>query len=149
MKWQRRFHRSRTITRPRPPACLPQLWKSDCEARLERLFRLLGLKYPPKEMHAAYLALHRKKTDEYTAAIEFLDNVLERELKRILLPLLDEDFADYPDRRAICSVSKRKIRARLTRDHPIRRFVAGGVRGRNRGRTGFTRLAPGHRAACA
>ena len=58
---------------------------------LERLFRLLGLKYPPKEMHAAYLALNRKKTDEYTAAIEFLDNVLERELKRILLPLLDED----------------------------------------------------------
>ena len=58
---------------------------------LERLFRLLGLKYPPKEMHAAYLALNRKKSDEYTAAIEFLDNVLERELKRILLPLLDED----------------------------------------------------------
>jgi AAA family ATP:ADP antiporter len=58
---------------------------------LERLFRLLGLKYPPKEMHAAYLALNRKKTDEYTAAIEFLDNVLEREFKRMLLPLLDEE----------------------------------------------------------
>jgi hypothetical protein len=57
---------------------------------LERLFRLLGLKYPPKEIHAAYLALNRKKTDEYTAAIEFLDNVLERDLKRVLLPLLDE-----------------------------------------------------------
>ena len=42
-------------------------------------------------MHAAYLALNRKKTDEYTAAIEFLDNVLERELKRVLLPLLDEE----------------------------------------------------------
>lgn len=58
---------------------------------LERVFRLLGLKYPPKEMHAAYLALNRKKTDEYTAAIEFLDNILERELKRMLLPLLDEE----------------------------------------------------------
>jgi ATP:ADP antiporter, AAA family len=58
---------------------------------LERLFRLLGLKYPPKEMHAAYLALNRKSTDEYTAAIEFLDNVLEREFKRMLLPLLDEE----------------------------------------------------------
>lgn len=57
---------------------------------LERLFRLLGLKYPPKEIYAAYLALNRKKTDEYTAAVEFLDNVLERELKRVLLPLLDE-----------------------------------------------------------
>ena len=42
-------------------------------------------------MHAAYLALNRKQTDEYTAAVEFLDNVLERELKRMLLPLLDEE----------------------------------------------------------
>lgn len=63
---------------------------SRLRSSLERLFRLLGLKYPPKEMHAAYLALNRKATDEYTAAIEFLDNVLERELKRMLLPLLDE-----------------------------------------------------------
>jgi hypothetical protein len=30
--------------------------------------------------------------DEHAAAIEFLDNVLERELKRVLLPLLDEDI---------------------------------------------------------
>ena len=65
---------------------------------LERLFRLLGLKYPPKEMHAAYLALNRKKTDEYTAAIEFLDNVLERESKRMVLPLLDEEAQDRAER---------------------------------------------------
>jgi AAA family ATP:ADP antiporter len=59
---------------------------------LERLFRLLGLRYPPKEMYAAYLgAVNRKRTEQHTAAIEFLDNVLERELKRIILPLLDED----------------------------------------------------------
>jgi len=64
--------------------------ESRLRSSLERLFRLLGLKYPPKEMHAAFLALNRKATDEYTAAIEFLDNVLERELKRMLLPLLDE-----------------------------------------------------------
>lgn len=58
---------------------------------LERLFRLLGLRYPPKEIYAAYLAVNRKRSEETTAAIEFLDNVLERELKRYILPLLDED----------------------------------------------------------
>jgi AAA family ATP:ADP antiporter len=59
---------------------------------LERLFRLLGLRYPPKEIYAAYLAVNRGgKTDQYTAALEFLDNVLERELKKVLLPLLDEE----------------------------------------------------------
>jgi len=57
---------------------------------LERLFRLLGLRYPPKEMYAAYLALNRGPGEQYAAALEFLDNVLDRELKRILLPLLDD-----------------------------------------------------------
>lgn len=57
---------------------------------LERLFRLLGLRYPPTEIHAAYLAIHRRKREQYSAALEFLDNVLDRELKRILLPLLDD-----------------------------------------------------------
>ena len=65
---------------------------------LERLFRLLGLKYPPKEMHAAYLALNRKKTDEYSAAIEFLDNVLERDLKRLLIAAARRKHADHADR---------------------------------------------------
>ncbi len=57
---------------------------------LERLFRLLGLRYPPKEMYAAYLAVNRGAGEQYAAALEFLDNVLDRELKRILLPLLDD-----------------------------------------------------------
>jgi ATP:ADP antiporter, AAA family len=56
---------------------------------LERLFRLLGLEYPPKEMYSAYRAVARRQHDEATAALEFLDSTLERDLKRILLPLLD------------------------------------------------------------
>jgi ATP:ADP antiporter, AAA family len=56
---------------------------------LERLFRLLGLQYPPKEMYSAYRAVSRRQHDEATAALEFLDSTLERDLKRILLPLLD------------------------------------------------------------
>jgi AAA family ATP:ADP antiporter len=58
---------------------------------LERLFRLLGLRYPPREIHAAYLAVNRRRSEEFTAAIEFLDNILEPELKKVLLPLLDDD----------------------------------------------------------
>jgi AAA family ATP:ADP antiporter len=56
---------------------------------LERLFRLLGLRYPPKEIYSAYQAVSRQGHEEATAALEFLDNTLERNLKRILLPLLD------------------------------------------------------------
>jgi AAA family ATP:ADP antiporter len=58
---------------------------------LERLFRLLGLRYPPRQIHAAYLAIGRRAGEDFAAAVDFLDHVLDRELKRVLLPLLDED----------------------------------------------------------
>ncbi len=56
---------------------------------LERLFRLLGLRYPPKEIYSAYLAVSRQRHEEATAALEFLDNTMDRDLKRFILPLLD------------------------------------------------------------
>ncbi len=59
------------------------------ERTLERLFRLLGLRYPPKAIYFAWLAVARRRHEEATAALEFLDNLLDRRLKRILLPLLD------------------------------------------------------------
>ena len=61
------------------------------QSTLERVFRLLGLKYPPKQIYAAYLAIDHRSDERFTAALEFLDNVLEREIKRVLLALLDED----------------------------------------------------------
>ena len=92
---------------------LAQTLEERLRRTLERLFRLLGLKYPAKEMHAAYLALNRKKTDEYTAAIEFLDNVLERELKRVLLPLLDEEARVSQTGRDLFGVHEKDQRAAL------------------------------------
>jgi ATP/ADP translocase len=59
-----------------------------------RLFRLLGLRYPPRDIDAAFRAYQRNRSEELINAIEFLDNILDHELKRIVLPLLDEDSAD-------------------------------------------------------
>jgi ATP:ADP antiporter, AAA family len=70
---------------------LAKTLESRLRSTLDRLFRLLGLRYPPKEIYAAYLAVNRPKGDQFTAAMEFLDNVLERELKKVLLPLIDSD----------------------------------------------------------
>jgi AAA family ATP:ADP antiporter len=56
---------------------------------MERLFRLLGLCYPPREIYSAYLAVSRGESEQFSHALEFLDNVLQRDLKRVLLPLLD------------------------------------------------------------
>ncbi len=55
-----------------------------------RLFRLLGLQFPPAEIYSAYLAVRKKGSGEgYTTALEFLDHVLDRDLKKVVLPLFD------------------------------------------------------------
>lgn len=57
---------------------------------IARLFRLLGLRFPPAEIYSAYLAVRRKASGEsYTTALEFLEHVLDRDLKRVVLPLFD------------------------------------------------------------
>ena len=56
---------------------------------LERVFRMLGLRYPSTDMHSAYLGL-TENDDLRASAAEFLDNVLDWEFKRVLVPLLDE-----------------------------------------------------------
>jgi AAA family ATP:ADP antiporter len=53
------------------------------------LFRLLGLRYPPGEIHSAWLAVNARKKEQFLAALDFLDAVLEPRLKRVLLPMLD------------------------------------------------------------
>jgi ATP:ADP antiporter, AAA family len=54
-----------------------------------RLFRLLGLRYPPREIYSSYLAIAGPVKNDSSAALEFLDSVLDQKLKRVLLPLLD------------------------------------------------------------
>lgn len=65
------------------------------ECRLDRavqgLFALLGLRYPPQDIHAAWRAVRRGTPAELANAAEFLDNILDHDLKRFVLPLLEED----------------------------------------------------------
>jgi hypothetical protein len=59
------------------------------KAATARLFRLLGLRYPPKDIYSAYLAISKPTQYDAAAGLEFLDSVLDRNLKRVLLPLVD------------------------------------------------------------
>lgn len=56
---------------------------------LERIFRLLGLKFPIDEINSAYKSFQSSKTDIRISSIEFLDNLLDTRLKRILIPILE------------------------------------------------------------
>ena len=57
---------------------------------LDRIFRMLGLRYPPKEVYDAYHEVKSLRSTRRAGALEFLDNALDRSHKRILLPLLEE-----------------------------------------------------------
>lgn len=59
------------------------------DKNLERIFRLLGMKYSPKDMIDAYLGLMSQTAKLKAIAIEFLDNILETQLKRILIPIVE------------------------------------------------------------
>ncbi|MBI2680065.1 MAG: hypothetical protein HYX25_03540 [Candidatus Solibacter usitatus] len=56
---------------------------------LDHLFRLLGLRYPQQEIYSAYRAVSGRSSEAHSAAVEFLDSVLERDMKRLVVPLLD------------------------------------------------------------
>jgi hypothetical protein len=56
---------------------------------VSRLFRLLGLISSPKEMYWSYLALSTDDKEKHANAIEYLDNVLDRDLKNVVIPIFD------------------------------------------------------------
>jgi AAA family ATP:ADP antiporter len=61
------------------------------EHRLERIFRLVGLIYSPHDIYSIYYNC-KVKPALRPAAIEFLDNILDAELKRTVVPLLEQTF---------------------------------------------------------
>jgi len=60
---------------------------------LERIFRLLGLIYSPQDIYNAYLGIRRGATDLKVNAVEFLDNVLETNLKKLVIPVAESTMA--------------------------------------------------------
>lgn len=57
---------------------------------LERIFRLLGLQYPPKDIYNAYAAKKSSNRSIQANAIEFLDNILSGNYKEQLLLVIDD-----------------------------------------------------------
>ncbi|WP_179367568.1 Npt1/Npt2 family nucleotide transporter [Winogradskyella forsetii] len=61
---------------------------------LERIFKLLGLKYTQKDVEVAYTGLMSEKQEAQANAIEFLDSMLTGDLKRSLLPIIENTVLD-------------------------------------------------------
>jgi AAA family ATP:ADP antiporter len=56
---------------------------------VERIFRLLGLRWPEFDMHSAYVGLQSESAAVRANALEFLDNILKPQIRSLIVPLLD------------------------------------------------------------
>jgi ATP/ADP translocase len=56
---------------------------------MDQLFQLLSFLYPAKEMQGTYLALSKRDRDAHSAAIDFLDSVLDQDLRKVVVPIFD------------------------------------------------------------
>ena len=70
-------------------ASLVDLLEKRLDRKLERIFRLLGLKYTSDDILVIYNGLKNNKPDFRLNALEFLDNLLEPNLKKILIPIIE------------------------------------------------------------
>ncbi len=59
------------------------------EQELERIFRLMALLFRGSALHDAYVGLRSTNSALRANALEFLDNVLQPDLRKVLVPLLD------------------------------------------------------------
>ncbi len=68
---------------------LINLLEKRLDSGLERIFKLLGLKFNTEEILSAYISFQSTKPDIRNSSIEFLDNLLDNKLKRVLIPILE------------------------------------------------------------
>ncbi len=79
---------------PRARKLLVRALEERLDRNLEIIFRLLGLRYVPEDMKNAYMQVTGLKMDLRADAIEFLDNVLDQKLKRVVLPMVETPNVD-------------------------------------------------------
>jgi AAA family ATP:ADP antiporter len=65
------------------------------EQKIERIFQLLALTYPPQDIHAAYYTACAKPASR-PSAVEFLDNLIDGNVKPLVIPVIEEAFGLRP-----------------------------------------------------
>ncbi|WP_340102748.1 Npt1/Npt2 family nucleotide transporter [Rhodohalobacter sp. 8-1] len=74
----------------RPNSILLKALSEKMDQTLERMFRLLGLIYNQKDLYSSYLALKSISRDKRSAAVEFIDNILDPKDHKLVFPIVDD-----------------------------------------------------------
>jgi hypothetical protein len=72
------------------------------EQELERIFRLMALRFPATGLHDAYVGVRSSNPIVRANALEFLESTLKPELRHVLVPLLDSHVT-IPERVALAN----------------------------------------------
>ncbi|QDO94758.1 hypothetical protein FNB79_12555 [Formosa sediminum] len=59
------------------------------DRQLQRIFRFLGIKYPPQDVDPILNTIMNGKEEQRVHAVEFLDNILNSQLKKELIPVAE------------------------------------------------------------
>ena len=85
---------------------LLELLERRLDSGLDRIFKLLGLKYQQNDVEIAYEGLLSDKLEARNNAVEFLDNLLTGNLKRALLPIIEESVMDITSEEAMQKIKQ-------------------------------------------
>jgi AAA family ATP:ADP antiporter len=64
------------------------------DRKLKRIFMMLGLKYPPNDIQNIYNSFSSSDTELRINAVEFLDNLLDTDLKKLIIPIVESTIFD-------------------------------------------------------
>tara|TARA_R110002020_G_scaffold117986_1_gene269625 strand:+ start:18728 stop:21586 length:2859 start_codon:yes stop_codon:yes gene_type:complete len=68
---------------------LIHLLEQRLDRQLQRIFRFLGIKYPPEDIDSIFNTMMNGQEEQRINAIEFLDNILDNQLKKDLIPVAE------------------------------------------------------------
>ncbi|MFD0842200.1 Npt1/Npt2 family nucleotide transporter [Flaviramulus multivorans] len=68
---------------------LINLLEQRLDRQLQRMFKFLGIKYPPQDVDPIFNTILNGKEEQRLHAIEFLDNILDKQLKKELIPVAE------------------------------------------------------------
>jgi AAA family ATP:ADP antiporter len=85
---------------------LLQLLEQRQRSSMDRLFRLLGMRYPANDIVPIFRALLSEDSDQQIAALEFLENLLDNSLKKVIIPLVEQEIRPDTSPRSLVELNR-------------------------------------------
>ncbi|MEJ1223716.1 Npt1/Npt2 family nucleotide transporter [Sediminicola sp. 1XM1-17] len=73
---------------------LIHLLEQRLDRQLQRIFRFLGIKYPPNDIDSILNTILNGKEEQRVHAVEFLENILDNQLKKELIPVAESTLME-------------------------------------------------------